>query len=954
MAGITQQISNYVLGMSEQPDELKLPGQVVDLKNGIPDVTRGLTKRPGSKLISTITPNSGTLSWFHYYKDETDQFIGNVKTDGVIQMWRTSDGASIPIDYAAVSGTNLCTYLTGWTTKQEIQAITINESTFITNRTKQVAMKTGTSDKSPARVHEACIELKTLSPGKQYALDIFVPTDTTTQTYTRATSIVVDEDVTTSGIADDGTCEGQGRETVIATGVSLGGGSRTGNNMRYEMDTRCVPVVDPDNLGSSSSGAEYNDSYQPYATLQFGGENWQTNDQHTYTSQKGVTTTVTVKSHVTITCRAGLARVRPAATSSRVDEAVTADGILGGMKTALDAISNTGITATIVGNCLHLSRASAFNVTAPDKNIMSIVTSEANNVADLANSGRHGHVVKIVNSADEDDDYYLKFKVDNQAVGSNETLASARFGAGHWTETCAPNLNITLDKDTMPVQLRRVDPGTYSINGGPSQSYPNGVFEVVNPSWNDRLVGDDNTNPEPTFVGNKIQKLLFFRNRFVALSDNNVILSRTNEFYNWWSKTAMTVGDSDPIDLKTSSTFPTKLFDGIEVNTGLLLFSSNQQFMLTTDSDTLSPTTAKVNYLSSFNYNHNTKPFSLGATAGFLNNTGSNARFYEMQQVRREGEPILAEISKIISKKFPVDIDLASSSNENNIVFFSAPGKSEIWGYKYYNNGERTVQTAWFRWELPGAITYQAVMDDVYYTIVKTGSNYNLETYDIKEQNSTTLIGTDPDDYFVNLDCHKEIAAGSLSYSATTKKTSVATPAGFIHTGKQLAVFVNKNNTAGSADNIGRFALASVNGSNIEWEGDWTDGPLLLGYVYDWLVELPTIYRSQMSSEGKIKSDTQASLIVQRLHFRFGAVGYISTTLKRKGREDYTDTYESLDWSDYSASKLGIDDEHVHTIPAYERNSNLTVQLKSSHPSPATLHSMNWEGDYSTRYYQRV
>ena len=76
--------------------------------------------------------------------------------------------------------------------------------------------------------------------------------------------------------------------------------------------------------------------------------------------------------------------------------------------------------------------------------------------------------------------------------------------------------------------------------------------------------------------------------------------------------------------------------------------------------------------------------------------------------------------------------------------------------------------------------------------------------------------------------------------------------------------------------------------------------------------------------------------------------------MKRKGREDYTDTYESLDWSDYAASKLGIDDEHVHTIPAYERNSNLTVQLKSSHPSPATLHSMNWEGDYSNQFYKRV
>ena len=40
------------------------------------------------------------------YHDEDDQYIGNVNTSGVIQIWRTSDGAVIPIDYSAVPGTN--------------------------------------------------------------------------------------------------------------------------------------------------------------------------------------------------------------------------------------------------------------------------------------------------------------------------------------------------------------------------------------------------------------------------------------------------------------------------------------------------------------------------------------------------------------------------------------------------------------------------------------------------------------------------------------------------------------------------------------------------------------------------------------------------------------------------------------------------------------------------------
>ena len=71
MTSITQQIPNYTGGVSQQPDELKLPGQVNKAKNVLPDVTLGLLKRPGGQLIgSGLTVDSGNLKWFHYYRDE--------------------------------------------------------------------------------------------------------------------------------------------------------------------------------------------------------------------------------------------------------------------------------------------------------------------------------------------------------------------------------------------------------------------------------------------------------------------------------------------------------------------------------------------------------------------------------------------------------------------------------------------------------------------------------------------------------------------------------------------------------------------------------------------------------------------------------------------------------------------------------------------------------------------
>ena len=956
MAGISQQIPNYILGISEQPDELKQPGQVVDLKNGIPDITHGLVKRPGGKLISSITPNSGTLSWFHVYESEEDQYIGCVKTDGVIQVWRTRDGAVIPIDYASVPGTNLCSYLTGWTKSTDIQPLTLNQSTFLTNRTKTVAMKTATSDLSPAEVHEAIIEITTVSYGKQYALDLCDPDDNTVTQTTRATSIEIDQHSSHGSFfggesPSEGKCKRMGRavitvaENVVRTGTK---------NLRVDYDVRCQPVVDPLNPGGATIGAEYDSAYQPFVKLQFGGENFQTNDTFNVTKEDGFGSQLKVTTHVNMASQASLTAaggpndsngkptcmVRPAATSSSTDESVTAAGILGDMKAELDSLKPSGMTVNIVGNCLHIKHTSAFNVTTPEPTLMNIVTSEANNVGELPKSCRHNYVVKVVNSSDSDDDYYLKFQVDNVA----SSVTADRFGTGTWVECPKPGIPIKIDSDTMPVQIRRVLPGTYAINGGSSQSYTNGVFEVVKPDWIDRHVGDEDTNPEPSFIGKKLQKLLFFRNRICALADEFVVLSVSNDFYNFFSKTAMSVSSDDPIDLISSSTYPTTLFDGIEVNSGLLIHSSNQQFMLTTDSDTFSASTAKINYLCSYNFNHDTVPFSMGTTSGFINSTGKNARFYEMSNVRREGEPTVIEQSKIVSKKLPIDINDVTVSKENNVILFGSYDKNEVWGYRYFNSGEKRLQSAWFRWELPGNVIFHKILDDVYYAVLKNGSNYTLEAFDVKKQDDTTEIT----DYRIHLDTHSIVSAlAANTYNSTTKKTVFPKPTGY-NSSRQLVVYNNN-----SGNDLGRYGLVTVNGSNLEVDGNWTGADLILGYQIDWLVEIPTIYATKSSGD-KQKADTRSSLVIHRLHFTFGETGSIETTLKRKGRADFTDSYESIEWDSYLSNKTSIAEEYVHTIPAYERNTNLTVQLKSSHPSPATLHSMNWEGDYNNRFYRRA
>ena len=108
----------------------------------------------------------------------------------------------------------------------------------------------------------------------------------------------------------------------------------------------------------------------------------------------------------------------------------------------------------------------------------------------------------------------------------------------------------------------------------------------------------------------------------------------------------MAISNADPIDLQSSSTFPTKLYDAVESNAGLVIFSASEQFLLSSGAEALlTPETAQITYVSSYAYNPDPNPVSLGTTIGFINSTAREARFYEVGNVTTRNEPDLMAVS---------------------------------------------------------------------------------------------------------------------------------------------------------------------------------------------------------------------------------------------------------------------------------------------------------------------
>ena len=1040
MASITQTVPNYALGISEQPDQLKFPGQVKDVNNAIPDVTKGLFKRPGSKRIGT-SPLSSVQSggsWFHYYRDETEgSYIGQVAADGQVRVWRCSDGTLMTTAYGTGGQTALTNYL-ATNTPENLQFLTINDTTFVTNRdatnSNTAVGTTGTTTARPD-THFAFLELLRTENGRQYGVNVYNSEGSLT-TVNRATRVKIQSD-TLDESDGTGSCPGigtqvfsvdaaasytgtttnyvhdvsghapqvhtfapsavnvgtehitinnhgltTGEEVVYSTSgsaignlpvgtyfvvkisddvISLaptlndanndtvknlqsqGSGTHTldckgvlstsgKNNLIFRLNTLGQQGVSP-NYNASSDGPDgdnYRCSYQRDVILLHGGEGWVTGDvvNVTLDSASGgasgggnATYSVRVEDHESTQVKANLGLIRPEPTPFDADTAVTGDTILGGIIADLPA----GITARTIGTGIYLSSNSTFNVEVVEEDLMRVMQSSVNDVTKLPNQCRHGYIVKISNSRmSDEDDYYLRFDGENN-----------KDGTGSWTECAKPGIVLGFDNATMPIVIQRTATTTFTVK----------QFDYEN-----RTVGDDLTNPMPTFVGSRINKVLFFRNRLAFLSGENVILSRpgTLGLPDFFIETALTVSAADSIDISAASMFPSDLFDGIELNSGLVVFSTNQQFLLASDDTVLNPDTAKLRSIATFNYNKNIAPISLGTTVGYVDNSNKFSRFNEMANVAREGEPNVVEVSKIVPTLLPKDIDLLTNSRENSMVLYGKTGSNTVFGYRYFQVTDKRTQAAWFKWTFKNNLIYHFIIDDEYFFL---DSNYYLQSVKLVQDDTDPSIVLDGTDFQLNIDNHTTVSGGS--YNATTNLTTFSSVSWLSTVTNPFTNLVVVDTDAGAA-RVGRYGKPTSTGStSFTLPGNWSGVTLKIGYIYEYSVKLPRIYPTAQQGEN-IRSDLNSSLVIHRVKFHFGKVGLYETTLERVGKTDYTEVYESSILDEYDVSDAPYLDEYIKTVPVYERNINVDITLKSSHPAPATLRAMSWEGDYSPRYYKRV
>ena len=907
MATITQTIPNLFAGISQAPDEQKLPGQVRNAENVVPDIIDGLTKRPGLEFVKTLSNVQSNGCWFQYFRDEDEgSYVGQVARDGNVRVWRCSDGVEMNI-----TETNSPDAYLAHTADGDIQALTINDTTFLVNRTKTVAMTSAVGPSKPM-ANSAYIEIKQIQPRRQFALNIY--SDTSEAVEKTATTVTIAGPLSNNKATHD-----DARHT----------GSKVHVDPNTGIAVRVTVIGQPYVRGYHSSpatNAHYGTQYTLRVDLLHGGS--YTSTLPTFTvSLEGLNYTITVTKEVSASYKGNIARVRPVPVDLEAETSTSVAGVLNSIVAEIqDSPGNPSsilskVYVDIIGNGIYLtSGVTDFNIEALESDLFQITQDTVNDVTKLPTQCKDGYIVKVTNNAQlTEDDYYLKF------VGEDGD------GPGVWEECVGPGVETTFDATTLPYILQRS-----SATGMTLGTY----------TWSQREVGDDNTNEKPSFVGATINKALFHRDRLAFLSGSNLILSQPGNLSNFWNKTALAFSGIDRIDLSCSSSSPNSLVDGIELNTGLVLFSSNAQYLFSTDSDVLNPETAKIYTLSTYNYNINVPPISLGTTLGFIDNAGKFSRFFEMLNVSRETQPEILENSKPVQRLLQQDLDLLTNSRENAFILTCKSGTSSVAGFKYFGAQNKRLQGAWFLWTFAKPIIHQFIINDDYYIV---SSENELCKIQLKDTASRPFILQDGSEFDIHLDYYQSVAASALSYNAGTGVTTLTLPTDTpLNNGDTVSVIVTETN-----DNRGRYATGTVSSGAVALTGDWSADPVKVGREYQMKVELPTIYPTSTKNKTTV-ADTSSSLIVQRLKLNFGPVGQFITKLVRIGKPDFVDTHESSLLDGYDANRAPNLDGSFRTIPVYERNTNVSVIISSTHPSPANIESMSWEGEYTNRFYKRI
>jgi len=635
--------------------------------------------------------------------------------------------------------------------------------------------------------------------------------------------------------------------------------------------------------------------------------------------------------------------------------------VIGTIMSGISAAITSGFsTKTIIDNTIYLTFSSDTNVSAfagPDGKYMRAFQDSVDLFTKLPEQAKNGQVVKIANSSAVADDFYLKFVADDSITGK-----------GYWEETVAPNVSTGFVENTMPIALIRTNtsPLTFVATFLDASTQIDGTATITVDNdtlvWEPRKVGDDESNSQPTFVGNTISDIFLFNNRLGFLTEDNVSMSQAGDYYNFYHKSATTVTAADPIDLSCASVKPAIVRSVVPVTQGLLLFSDSQQFLMEAENGAWTPANCTINTVANYEYDQYLKPADLGSTILYISRNQSWARAFEIFVRGQRETPTVTETTKVVSEWIPSTITDAVGSAQNGLWVGSGRTSRYMYLYRFYEQGDERSMASWVKWYLPSNVIHAAIQSDVLYVLTSGTEGYTATQYKLVQAATTGgLVNSLGNTVDPSLDSWCEVTDAAIvspapptapTYTQSTDTTKVYLPT-YFDTTKTIKFVVGTLKAGGSGTQSGYTNTADLlsdgGGTYFNIPGDVSGNYIYAGYEYNMELTLPRYYYN-MGQQGV---DFTAITTTARMSFYTGLGGDIYFSIRDRSRPDWSSVGGAQTADFYTANTAPFRDSYVYKIPIHQRPDNYTMKVTSNTPFPVSLVSMQWEGRYSPGFYGR-
>lgn len=547
--------------------------------------------------------------------------------------------------------------------------------------------------------------------------------------------------------------------------------------------------------------------------------------------------------------------------------------------------------------------------------LISPVTHYAQTFTKLPQNAPAGYTVKIVGDTSRNaDKYYVRYDYDRKL----------------WEETIGWNTRVGLYNESMPWSLIRQADGSFLFKAN---------------DWVDRTAGDLDTNPDPSFVGQAITDVFFYRNRLGLLAGENIILSRTARYFNMFPASVAVLSDDDPIDVAVSHNRVSILKYAVPFSEELLLWADEAQFVLNA-SGVLSAKSVELNLTTEFDVSDGARPYGIGRGIYFASPRAtftSINRYYAVQDVSavKNAEDMTMHVPSYIPNGV---FSIAGSSTENfaSVLTSGAPGK--VFMYKFLYIDEQLQQQSWSHWDFGDNVKILAAnsIGSHMHMVLQNGYDVFMGTLSFTKR----TLDYQGEPYRLYMDAKVPYTIPQDAYNNDSYVTTVALTNVFQGTRWQTGKIV-VSDTVGEV----REYMPPANG----WEsdpylritGDLSGKLVFIGFAIDFRYVFSKLLIKKQDETGGFSTEDVGRLQHRRAWVNYEESGAFYVNVVNQSRA-YTYTMSGKQVGETALGEVAVESGQFRFPLVGNANYNI-VTLSSDYTTPLNIIGCGWEGNYIRR-----